>query len=92
MGWTGFPEEVHLEPKDQNEETARGTGPTFLVTETAWAKALRLEGARHLGKTMVIGAQKAEDDRRYGSQTGGEGRECLKAMLRLSWSHVWSCF
>lgn len=54
MGWTGFPEEVLLEQKDQNEKTARGTGPTFLVTETAWAKALRLEGARHLGKTIVI--------------------------------------
>lgn len=44
--------------------TARGTGPTFLVTETAWAMALRQEGARHLGKTMVIGAQKTEDEER----------------------------
>lgn len=44
--------------------TARGTGPTFLVTETAEAKALKQEGARHLGKTMVIGAQKKENEER----------------------------
>lgn len=49
--------------KYQNEETARGTGPTFLVMETGWAGALRQEGARHLGKTVVI-AQKAEDGMR----------------------------
>lgn len=61
MGGTGFPEEALLELKDQNKEPARGTGPTFLVTETARAKALRQDGARHLAKTMVIGAQKADD-------------------------------
>lgn len=60
MGWTGFQEEALLELKDQNE-TAVGTGPTFLMRETAWTKALRQEGGKHLGKTTVTEAQKAED-------------------------------
>lgn len=61
LGWTGFPEEVLLELKYQNEETTRSTGPTFLVMETARAKALRQEGVRYLVKTAVTGPQKAED-------------------------------
>ena len=38
-----------------------GPGPTFLVRETARTKALRQEGAKHLGKTVAMDAQKAED-------------------------------
>lgn len=45
LEWTGFPKEALLEPKDQNKEAARDTGPTFLVMETARAKALREEGS-----------------------------------------------